>query len=161
MDLEAKAPLYSQFTESLSGLVTIRAFGWQKTMEEKSRRLLDRSQRPFYLLFAVQRWLTLVLDLMVAAIAIILIVLVVELRGAINVGYVGVALLNIIQFSQSIKMLVTFWTNLETHIGAIARVKTFSETIQSEDQPGEDEPLPPAWPSPGAIEIKSVSAGYR
>jgi ATP-binding cassette subfamily C (CFTR/MRP) protein 1 len=161
MDLEAKAPLYSQFTESLSGLVTIRAFGWQKTMEEKSRRLLDRSQRPFYLLFAVQRWLTLVLDLMVAAIAIILIVLVVELRGAINVGYVGVALLNIIQFGQSIKMLVTFWTNLETHIGAIARVKTFSETIQSEDQPGEDEPLPPAWPSPGAIEIKSVSAGYR
>lgn len=28
IDLEAKAPLYSQFAESLSGLPTIRAFGW-------------------------------------------------------------------------------------------------------------------------------------
>jgi ABC-type multidrug transport system fused ATPase/permease subunit len=77
------------------------------------------------------------------------------------VGYVGVALLNIIQFSQSIKMLVTFWTNLETHIGAIARVKIFSETIQSEDQSDEDDPLPSGWPSPGAIEFKAVSAEYR
>ncbi len=28
LDLEAKSPLYSHFIESLSGLVTIRAFGW-------------------------------------------------------------------------------------------------------------------------------------
>ncbi|KAL1981958.1 hypothetical protein VTN96DRAFT_1970 [Rasamsonia emersonii] len=161
MDLEAKAPLYSQFTECLSGLVTIRAFGWQKAMEEKSRKLLDRSQRPFYLLFAVQRWLTLVLDLVVAAIATILIILVVKLRGTISAGYVGVALLNIIQFSQSIKMLITFWTNLETHIGAIARVKVFNESVQSEDLPSENNPVPPSWPSQGAIEFKSVSAGYR
>ncbi|KAL1965989.1 hypothetical protein VTN77DRAFT_4929 [Rasamsonia byssochlamydoides] len=161
MDLEAKAPLYSQFTECLSGLVTIRAFGWQKAMEEKSRKLLDRSQRPFYLLFAVQRWLTLVLDLVVAAIATILIILVVELRGTISAGYVGVALLNIIQFSQSIKMLITFWTNLETHIGAIARVKVFDETVKSEDLPSENNHVPPSWPSQGAIEFKSVSAGYR
>jgi ATP-binding cassette subfamily C (CFTR/MRP) protein 1 len=161
MDLEAKAPLYSQFTECLSGLVTIRAFGWQKAMQEKSRKLLDRSQRPFYFLFAVQRWLTLVLDLVVAAIATILIVLVVVLRGSIDAGYVGVALLNVIQFSQSIKMLITFWTNLETHIGAIARVKVFNETVQSEDLPSESDPVPPSWPSQGAIEFNSVSAGYR
>jgi ATP-binding cassette subfamily C (CFTR/MRP) protein 1 len=33
MDLEAKAPLYTNFLETLSGLVTIRAFGWTKDME--------------------------------------------------------------------------------------------------------------------------------
>lgn len=161
MDLEAKAPLYSQFTESLSGLVTVRAFGWQKAMEEKNRRLLDRSQRPFYLLFAVQRWLTLVLDLIIAAIAVLLMVLVVRLRGTISAGYVGVALLNVVLFSQSVKLLVTFWTNLETHIGAIARVKIFSDTVKSEDLPGENNTVPPCWPSKGAIEFHSVSAAYR
>ncbi|EEA22217.1 hypothetical protein TMatcc_008346 [Talaromyces marneffei ATCC 18224] len=161
MDLEAKAPLYSQFTECLSGLVTIRAFGWQKAMENKSRELLERSQRPFYLLFAVQRWLTLVLDLVVAGIATILIILVVELRGSISAGYVGVALFNIIQFSQSIKLLITFWTNLETHIGSIARVKIFNEAVKSEDLEPENRPVPPAWPSQGAIEFNGVSAGYR
>lgn len=161
MDLEAKAPLYSQFTECLSGLVTIRAFGWQKAMEDKSRELLERSQRPFYLLFAVQRWLTLVLDLVVAGIATVLIILVVEMRGSISAGYVGVALFNIIQFSQSIKLLITFWTNLETHIGSIARVKIFDETVKPEDLETENRPVPAAWPSQGAIEFKGVSASYR
>lgn len=161
MDLEAKAPLYSQFTECLGGLVTIRAFGWEKAMEQKSRELLEKSQRPFYLLFSVQRWLTLVLDLVVAGIATILIICVVAMRGSINAGYVGVALYNIIQFSQSIKLLITFWTNLETHIGSIARVKIFNETVKPEDTPEELRPVPAAWPAQGAIELKSVSACYR
>lgn len=161
LDIEAKAPLFSNFADCLGGLVTLRAFGWQKPMQERNRRLLDHSQRPFYLLFAAQRWLTLTLDLMVAGIATILIVLVVTLRGKIGAGYVGIALLNIIMFSQTIKLLVTFWTNLETHIGSILRIKKFSENVQSEDLPDENNPVPPTWPSKGLIEIRSLSAAYR
>ncbi|EZF09743.1 hypothetical protein H103_08894 [Trichophyton rubrum CBS 288.86] len=161
MDLEAKAPLYSQFTECLNGLATIRAFGWQEALEKKNRKLLDRSQKPFYLLFSVQRWLTLVLDMVVAGIAVLLIVLVIKLRGTISGGYAGVALLNVIQFSQSIKLLITFWTTLETHIGAIARIKVFNETAQPEDKEGENTQPPDNWPAQGGIEFKSVSAEYR
>ncbi|KAL4924344.1 putative ABC multidrug transporter [Aspergillus undulatus] len=161
LDLEAKAPLYSHFTDSLSGLVSLRAFGWQQSLQEKHYQLLDRSQRPFYLLYAVQRWLTLTLDLVVAGIAVLLIILVVVLRGEISAGYVGVALLNVIMFSQSIKLLVTFWTNLETHIGSIQRVKSFTETVQSEDLPTESDSVPPGWPAQGHIEFKSLCAEYR
>jgi ABC-type multidrug transport system fused ATPase/permease subunit len=161
MDLESKAPLYTQFTECLSGLATIRAFGWQKDLEDKNRALLDRSQKPFYLLFAVQRWLTLVLDLIVTAIALMLIVLVVNLRGTIGAGYAGVALVNLIQFSQSIKMLVTFWTMLETHIGAICRIKIFTDTVEPEDKATENTNPPDTWPAEGGVEFQSVSAEYR
>ncbi|KAI9371210.1 P-loop containing nucleoside triphosphate hydrolase protein [Aspergillus egyptiacus] len=161
LDLETKAPLYSHFTDSLSGLITLRAFGWQHSLQDKHYQLLDRSQRPFYFLYAVQRWLTLTLDLVVAGIAVLLIILVVTLRGEISAGYVGVALLNVIMFSQSIKLLVTFWTNLETHIGSIQRVKSFTETVHSEDLPSEHDPVPPSWPAKGNIEFNSVSAEYR
>ncbi|KAI9928790.1 hypothetical protein MW887_002008 [Aspergillus wentii] len=161
MDIEAKAPLFSHFTDCLNGLATLRAYGWQHAMEEKNRRLLDYSQRPFYLLYAIQRWLTLTLDMVVAGIAIVLIVLVVALRGTISTGYVGVALLNVIQFSQSIKLVVTFWTNLETHIGSIMRVKTFTEKVQSEDLPDENGSAPVGWPSKGDIKFESVSASYK
>lgn len=160
LDIEAKAPLYSLFEESLSGLATIRAFGWQESLEKKNRALLDRSQRPFYLLFAVQRWLTLVLDLIVAAVAVMLVVLVVQLRGTVSAGAVGLALLGVIQFSQSIKLLVTYWTMLETHIGSVARVRSFTETTAPEDQPGEKYLPPPGWPASGAIEIKNLTASY-
>lgn len=161
LDLEAKSPLYTQFNEMLEGLATIRAFGWQSFVEEKGRALLDRSQRPFYLLFAVQRWLTLVLDLIVAAVATILIILVVALRGKLSAGYVGVALLNVILFSQSIKLLISFWTQLETHIGSVARIKTFTTDAISEDQENEDQVPPPNWPGEGQIEFKDITACYR
>ncbi|KAK3311692.1 P-loop containing nucleoside triphosphate hydrolase protein [Chaetomium strumarium] len=161
LDLETKAPLYSLFEESLAGLATVRAFGWQRALEERNHALLDRSQRPFYLLFAVQRWLTLVLDLLVAAVAVLLIVLVVALRGTVAAGGVGLALLNVIQFSQNIKLLVTFWTQLETHIGSVARIKAFTETAVAEDQPEEKQLPPPGWPSTGAIEFDNLSATYN
>lgn len=161
LDLETKSPLYSQFMECLTGLTTIRAFGWEHALEEKNREVLDQSQKPFYLLFAIQRWLTLVLDLIVAAVAVLLIVLIVELRGIISPGFAGVALLNVLLFSQSIKLLMTFWTNLETHIGSIARIKSFTATTLSENLPTETDVPPPAWPSSGAIEYRHLSAQYR
>jgi len=161
LDLEAKSPLYTQFNEVLEGLATIRAFGWQNFLEDKSKELLDRSQRPFYLLFAVQRWLTLILDLIVAAVAAILIILVVAKKGSFSAGYVGVALVNVILFSQSIKLLINWWTQLETHIGSIARIKTFTTDAISENLEDEDQEPPPNWPSEGKIEFKDITACYR
>ena len=161
LDIEAKSPLYSQFVECLSGLITVRAFGYQSSLLKQNKTLLDRSQRPFYLLFAVQRWLTVVLDLLVAVIATMLAVLVVKMRGTMNSGFVGIALLNVILFSQSIKLLVTYWTMLETHIGSIARIKNFTSDTTSEHLEGEDVVPKPDWPENGQIEFRNVSAAYK
>lgn len=160
LDLEAKSPLYTQFSEILAGLVTVRAFGWQNALEKQNRYLLDQSQRPFYLLFAVQRWLQLVLDLLVAGVAILLIVLIVKLRGVLSGAYVGITLLNVILFSQNLKLVLQYWTMLETHIGAVARIKNFSGSTSAEPSPPNGKSLPPSWPAQGAIEFQSVSAGY-
>ncbi|BCS17450.1 uncharacterized protein APUU_10278A [Aspergillus puulaauensis] len=160
LDIEAKAPLLSHFTDCLSGLVTLRAFGWQDAMEERSLKILDYSQRPFYSMYSAQRWLTLTLDLVVAGIAVVLIILVVALRGTLNAAYVGVALFNVILFSQTVKLLVQFWTNMETHIGSVVRVKDFTAKVEKEDLPGENNPVPVTWPSRGGIEFRNVSAAY-
>jgi ABC-type multidrug transport system fused ATPase/permease subunit len=161
MDLEAKSPLYALFTESVTGLATLRAFGWRDALEKRHHELLDRSQRPFYLLYAVQRWLTLVLDMIVTVIAVLVVVLVTQLRGVLPAGLIGVALVNIIQFSQHLKLLMTFWTTLETHIGAISRIKSFTTDTVSEHEPQEIEQPPSVWPSKGTIVFDQVWAGYK
>ena len=160
LDLEAKSPLYSLFSENIAGLTTIRAFGWQHSLEAKHRHLLDQSQKPFYLLFSVQRWLQLVLDLLVAAIAIMLMSLITGLRGVLSGAYVGIALLNVILFSQHLKLVLQYWTMLETHIGAVSRIRNFTSTTNPEDTSQETAVLPPDWPAQGGIEFNSVSAGY-
>ncbi|KAF3402447.1 Metal resistance protein YCF1 [Talaromyces pinophilus] len=40
LDLETKSPLYTQFTETISGLTTVRAFGWQRYFQDEHQKLL-------------------------------------------------------------------------------------------------------------------------
>lgn len=96
LDLEAKSPLYSHFLESINGLTTIQAFGWQREFIEKNHRLLNNSQRPYYLLYCIQRWLSLALDLIVTSEAVILVCMAVTLRNSSNVGLLGVSLNNVL-----------------------------------------------------------------
>ena len=160
LDLEAKSPLYSMFSEIIAGLTTVRAFGWERSLEAKNSHLLDQSQRPFYLLFAVQRWLQLVLDLLVGAIAVLLMSLITGLRGVLGGTEVGIALLNVVLFGQHLKLVLQYWTMLETHIGAVSRIRNFTSSTDPEDTAEETAVLPPDWPTQGAIDFNSVTAGY-
>lgn len=169
LDLEFKSPLFSQFTETLSGLATIRAFGWTPTFKTQHQVLLDVSQKPFYLLFCIQRWLELTLDFIVTGLCLILMVMIVKLRSEIGASYVGLAILNVITFSQSLSTILRNWTSLETSIGAIARIREFVQTTENENQAVENVPLPCSggggnstlWPPSGAIKFYNVSASYH
>ncbi|KAJ5248923.1 hypothetical protein N7468_000374 [Penicillium chermesinum] len=165
LDLEAKSPLFSQFIETLSGLVTIRSFGWAAAFEKQNLTLLDASQKPFYLLFCIQRWLELALDMTVAVLGAILMALVVKLRTEVGAGYVGLAILNVITFSQTLSMILRMWASLETYIGSVARVRDFVSNTENENKLGEDALLPTidlsSWPEKGAIEFRNVFASYN
>jgi ATP-binding cassette subfamily C (CFTR/MRP) protein 1 len=160
MDLEAKAPLYTNFLETLSGLVTIRAFGWTKDMEKRNMELLDASQRPFYLLYCIQRWLALVVDLTVAGLAVILVALIIRFRHSADAGFVGVALINIMTFSMTLTVVVQHYTAIETSLGAVSRIKSFVDSTRSENLPQESQEVPPEWPSKGDILVSDITASY-
>jgi ATP-binding cassette, subfamily C (CFTR/MRP), member 1 len=159
--LETKAPLYSHFIETLNGLITIRAFGWQDAYENKVFGLLDTSQKPYYLLLCIQRWLVLVLDLIVAAMGILLISLAVVFRSKMSAGFLGIALVNMMGLAQTLAALVTAWTSLETSLGAIARVKDFSEDTPREALPEEIMVPGQDWLEEGSLKFESVSASYK
>ena len=161
LDIEYKAPLYSQLMETLSGLPTMRAFQWQDKFEKRFLRVLDDSQRPSYLLYCIQRWLNLAVDLVIAIMAIILITIAVKLLGKISPGYMGIALLNIMSFSATVKTLITSWVTLEISIGAVARIKSFTDDTESEDECSGLRMPPESWPSQGAIEIRDFTASYQ
>lgn len=161
LDLEAKSPLYSQFLETLGGLTTIRAFAWGDELIRLNDQRLDFSQKPFYLLFSIQRWLNLVLDLITGGLAIVLTAVSINMRGQVSAGFAGVALYNIMTLSAAMKAAVTVWTVLETSIGAVARVKSFDETTPSENMEAESGSPPENWPDQGAVELNGVSASYK
>jgi ABC-type multidrug transport system fused ATPase/permease subunit len=161
LDIEAKAPLFSQFLEVLGGLSNIRAYGWLEDYQRRNRVALDASQRPFYLLYCIQRWLTLVLDLIVAAIAVIVISVALSMKGSPSMNLLGIALFNIVNFSYTLQSLVKNWIGLETSIGAVARIRSYTQQAVTEDLDSETEVVPESWPQRGSVEIRGLSASYE
>ncbi|EGR49492.1 uncharacterized protein TRIREDRAFT_60116 [Trichoderma reesei QM6a] len=160
LEIEHKAPLYSHFLESISGLATIRAFGWTHPYSRKNLALLDSAQKPSYLLNCIQRWLTLVLDLVVAVLTVLLVVFAVVLRGKLNPSLLGVALVNMMNLGLNLKGIILAWSQLETSLGAVTRIKNFEETTPSELLPEENYVPPEEWPSRGSIDFVSLSVQY-
>lgn len=160
LDLEAKSPLYTHLTETLDGVRTIRAFKWKGYVLNPNFGLLNLAQRPLYLLLCLQNWLNLVLDVIAACLAIIHIALAVTLRHSMSSSLQGVAMVSILNFSQTLSSFVNYWTSIETSLGAIARPRRF--VAETPAELSDDEAVVPAeWPSGTSIEFKDVSASYQ
>ncbi|EQL02449.1 ABC transporter, transmembrane domain, type 1 [Ophiocordyceps sinensis CO18] len=161
LDLEAKSPLYTQFTETAAGLQHVRAFGWQSENLSVSFRLLDYSQKPYYYMFCIQRWLALTLDLSVLAIAVVLVTF--GLNTTTSQSAIGLALVNVMTLSETLSQLINSWIDLETSLGAIARLRTFLDKTPAEEDwlDEQDSGLPSSWPGHGKIEVRSMSAKYN
>ncbi|KAJ0326928.1 hypothetical protein COL5a_006483 [Colletotrichum fioriniae] len=159
LDLESKSPLYTHFLDTIKGVATIRAFGWAHKDIAHNQHMLDTSQRPAYLLAMIQQWLVVTMQLMVAGLAVVLVTLATQLRA--NSGFTGASLVTLMSWGETLSSLVRFYTQLETSIGAVSRIKTFSEKVSPEDLDGEDIEPPEEWPETGHIEINGVSASYN
>ncbi|KAI8300944.1 ABC transporter atnG [Colletotrichum sp. SAR11_240] len=159
LGIEAKAPLYTHFSESVAGVATIRAFRWQEQYQERNYEHVDESQRPSYTQGCIQAWLTFVLNLIVAVLAVILVVIVVTWHHKFSAGSVGVSLVMIIGFSEVLARLIQSWTKLESSIGAVARVRRFVSDTETESAAGRWTP-PVNWPQTGAVTFSDVVASY-
>jgi ATP-binding cassette subfamily C (CFTR/MRP) protein 1 len=160
MDLEAKSPLYTQLLETVQGISTIRSFGWTSVTMSNSFKLLDISQRPFYLLRCIQQWLQLVLDLFVSGMAVLFVGIAVS-TSSTSAGSVGLALLNILTLNQSLVTMIVEWTELETSLGAVARLRDIEMHTPKEARECETVLPEPSWPQSGKIVFDKIEAAYR
>lgn len=161
LGIEARAPLYSHFTESVAGAVTLRAFGWQSQYEERSHHQIDVSQQPAYLQSCIQQWLGFILDIVVAVLAIALVGTVVTWHDKFSAGSVGVSLIMVMGFNEIMARLIQTWTRLESSVGAVSRVMRFVSELEPEDHTANRHAvLPLEWPQAGTIDFVNVVASY-
>lgn len=161
LDLEMKSPLFTHFSETFEGLVTIRVFRWQEGFSTLLLEKLDASQRAVYLLYCIQRWLNFSLDMFVAILAILLVTFATEFRNHSSGAAIGVAMLNVLSMSTALTSTIEIWTSVETSIGAVARVKQLEDDVRPEDLDIDPIIPPTGWPSSGAVRMDNVSAAYE
>ena len=105
-----RSPLLQYLSETLSGIITIRAYGrvGQYSAENLSR--IDRVNRPSFFLAAAERWLAIRLALMGAFVTLSAGFLAISSVGKLSTGAVGVSLSYAIVFSEHVLWLVRYQT---------------------------------------------------
>ncbi|KAK1622116.1 ABC transporter [Colletotrichum phormii] len=161
LDIEAKAPIYTHFLETLKGVATIRAYRWQENFEEQATKLLNISQKPHYMLACIRQWLALILDLVVGALALIIVAMAISITEKFSPGAIGVSMVLVLGFNNSLATTIKNWTALETSIRAVARIREFAQTTPSEERDLGSSGIPPErWPLQGRIDFENVTARY-
>lgn len=159
LEIENQAPLATSFRETADGVVYIRGFGWQAHTLGRGLRLLDESQKPFYLLSCAQQLLSLVLDCITSGIATVLALLTLFVDDSSTENSTGLAFLVLIILGTSFNRSIMAWTTLETALGSLSRLSVFLDKTPVESDDGTT-PLPKNWPSRGEVEMRNVSARY-
>lgn len=121
---------------------------------------MDASAKPYYLLFVIQRWLTLVLSLITTAIVIIVVSVAMRTRDDVSIGFTAVSLTQLIGFISILKMTIAFWGQLDTSIGAVSRITDLAKEAESENKTIEESRPPIEWSNKGRIEIQGLSVSY-
>jgi ATP-binding cassette, subfamily C (CFTR/MRP), member 1 len=160
LDMEAKSPLHQQFTETLEGITTIRAFGTQEWFQKEFWTRLDEYQKPYYVLLCIQRWLILVLNIIVGVTAVLLVALACTTRTS-SAGNLGIALTTVLVMNNQLHNLITAWTQAGTSIGSVARTKEYITATPNENSATVEHrvDINQDWPV-GVLEVDNLSVKY-
>lgn len=108
-------------------------------------RLFDDSQKPTYLLAMVQRWLLFALQCIIACLAILVVTLATQLHSDTS-GFTGASLVALMMFGDILNYIIRWWTQLETSIGAVTRLKALNDKVPSEGFQDETKPAQRSGP---------------
>ncbi|KAK8066686.1 hypothetical protein PG997_013433 [Apiospora hydei] len=113
--------------------------------------------------FCIQRWLLLVLSLIVAALQILAVGIAIATKSNTNAGLVGLAIIQIATLTEALSMLIIQWTEVETTLGAVTRIFQFTQEMPRDDQRRETEKgvvADSTFAAPGSIVFEDISATY-
>ncbi|OAG44265.1 hypothetical protein AYO21_01261 [Fonsecaea monophora] len=156
-----RSPLFQHFGETLSGVVTIRAYGDESRFIEDSQLKVNTHNRPFIYLWATNRWLAFRIDIAGALVSFFSAMFVVLNAGRIDPGAAGLALSYAITFTQNVLWLVRLYAANEQNMNAVERIQEYINVDQ--EAPANIPETKPAanWPSHGVVEFIGYSTRYR
>ncbi|KAH9902793.1 P-loop containing nucleoside triphosphate hydrolase protein [Cubamyces lactineus] len=162
LDALLRSSLYSHFSESLSGLATIRAYGETDRFLAENRKRVDIENRAYWLTVTNQRWLGIRLDLMGILLTFVVAMLTVGTRFTISPSQTGVVLSYIISVQQAFGWLVRQSAEVENDFNSVERIVHYVKELEQEPPHVIADRKPPAsWPAEGQIEIKDLVLKYR
>lgn len=159
------SPVFSHFTDSLSGMAVIRArAGMDEIFQNLLAEKLAVHTRSAEAQYNCNRWVSVRSDFCAATVAAAAGCVAYSRSG--SAGLVGFSLTNAIGLSQTILTLVRTMNELEIELNSYQRMREYAdiepeERLNEEEQRAKAEAVPASWPASGLIESQDVTARYK
>eukprot|EP00475_Leptophrys_vorax_P037463 TRINITY_DN6464_c0_g1_i6.p1 TRINITY_DN6464_c0_g1~~TRINITY_DN6464_c0_g1_i6.p1 ORF type:complete len:900 (-),score=203.33 TRINITY_DN6464_c0_g1_i6:101-2800(-) len=166
LDTVTSSPIYSKFSETLDGMISIRAFRQEERFMAENDALLQVNQEVQFVVNGSQRWLDVKLSFISIAVATglsLLSVLRHQIIGNANAALVGLSLAYAFPMTSLLKGLIWSYSETEKQLVSCERVFEYTE-LESERKLMNDadrEPFDKSWPSTGEIEFRNFRLSYR
>ncbi|XP_076024056.1 ATP-binding cassette sub-family C member 3 isoform X2 [Genypterus blacodes] len=157
----SRSPIYSHFSESITGSSVIRAYGRRAAFVLLSDMKVDDNQKSYFPGIVSNRWLGVRIEFIGNCIVLFAALFAVTGKDELNPGLVGLSVSYALQVTMSLNWMVRMTSDLESNIVAVERVKEYSETKTEAPWEVEDKKPPPDWPTEGNVAFQDYSVRYR
>eukprot|EP00597_Dinobryon_sp_UTEXLB2267_P000867 CAMPEP_0170058302 /NCGR_PEP_ID=MMETSP0019_2-20121128/977_1 /TAXON_ID=98059 /ORGANISM="Dinobryon sp., Strain UTEXLB2267" /LENGTH=1219 /DNA_ID=CAMNT_0010263211 /DNA_START=4007 /DNA_END=7666 /DNA_ORIENTATION=+ len=123
----SRSPIYSDFSATLDGLITLRAYKLQDKASRRFQNQVDMNGRAWFSFLLCSRWLGFRLDLESSIVLIFSAYLAVLLRGTVSLGLIGFALVYAMNLAGSLQWAVRQSAEAETQMTSVERINSYAE----------------------------------
>lgn len=159
-ELITKLPIHQHFSETLVGVLTIRAYGVEPRFMVQNLEAIDQNNKPFFYLWVDNRWLSFRVDAVGSLVMLFSGIFVMLLVGKMDAGLAGLLLLYAIAFSDLALWIVRLYALLEMNMNSVERLQEYMDVDQEPPYEIEETKPPALWPQQGRIDVKNVSLRY-
>lgn len=155
-----RSVVFAKFSEGLSGVASIRAYGLRDRFSTDLRQSIDEMNSAYYLTFSNQRWLSIRLDTIGNLLVFTTGILVVTSRFSVPPSIGGLVLSYILSIVQMLQFTVRQLAEVENGMNAVERLQYYGTQLE-EEAPEHTIEVRPTWPEKGEIVFDNVEMRYR
>jgi len=133
MESISRSPIFTHFSETITGSSTIRAFDRTESFIRENEKKVDENQVCYYPIVVANRWLGIRLEIIGNLLIMFASLFAVISRGSIQPGLVGLSLSYALNVTNALNMLVRMTTEVETNLVAVERIQEYQGSIEYRD----------------------------
>ena len=155
LEAVTRSPIFTQFSETLSGLSTIRAFGRTAQFEKASVALVAANTQCFYNQDTASQWISQRLDFcsaFIAGITVLLPTLVLEFGGSLSTSPAafGLCITYALDLSAFLKFGTKMTLDIQRGMAGVERILEYADNTPNEPTGGMPVPSK-SWPTAGRV----------
>ncbi|RPD53734.1 P-loop containing nucleoside triphosphate hydrolase protein [Lentinus tigrinus ALCF2SS1-7] len=154
----AKAPVLGHFGSAIAGLVSIRAYGAQEAFKQESYARMDRYNRAGLTYEALNRWVTIRVDILGSALSAVLAAYL-AYGANLSASNAGFAMAMAVGFSSFILGWLKMFYEFQVTANSLERIQQYM-TIEQEPKPTKEGVPPAYWPASGDLRVEKLTARY-